>query len=599
MKKFPFLRRPVRLILYAVLLALVTTAALIFAWQYKLDGVVLDHAVDTYAYLGTVVRTDGEIMDSVEDPELIQDENQTPMMGGPAFLEEIPEELVQWLYESEDVARIDNRRTVGGLIGEYQRMKADQTGQAVKAGGSTSSTNWFLEGTVVRATPFLVSDEDEIALDTYQVTVDRMWNAPDHAAKQMIVEVWRMAEEETWEVGQRVFLLGQCVFYNEAVVPEEGSTFVETPAYKQYLLDKYLKGAEMTLYERNSVTLIPDGVDSVEYIQDLLESTGLDKLLEEQLRGLYTVSLIETQDMRMISLFAQGKALTYEGRVLTPSDMGKNVCVIPFGLSQRNRLSVGDTIQLAASDIAYTHNDRESGNPEAGDPNLQYGEYETYEIVGIYSQKGASTRGGNNLYFANTDIFIPAEPDTAAETVRPYAFSFRIPGPDYLDFQAAFQPVLDEHGYSLIIEDTGWDDVKDTFYTMQTRRQLMLLCAAAAFAAAVLVFAVLLNAHCRYEYGLRRLLGASKREAVGIYGATFLFTALPGAAAAVLAAWYIAVHPIKDALATDAMLPLPTDEQCALTLAVWAAAELCAVLVVLLVLSGRNERRGLLRLIRR
>ena len=71
------------------------------------------------------------------------------------------------------------------------------------------------------------------------------------------------------------------------------------------------------------------------------------------------------------------------------------------------------------------------------------------------------------------------------------------------------------------------------------------------------------------------------------------------AAAAVLAAWYIAVHPIKAALAADAMLPLPTDGQCALTLAIWAALELFAILAMLLVLSGRNERRGLLRLIRR
>ena len=594
MKKFPFLRRPVRLILYAVLLALVTTAALIFAWQYRLDGIVLDHAVDTYAYLGTVVRTDGEIMDSYMDWEV---EEVTPMMGGPAFLEEIPEELVQWLYDSEQVARIDNRRTLAGLVSEYHRVKGGTSGQTAKPGGSSGSLYWFLEGTVVFVNVLPVGDDADYGWDTVQVQVERMWNDPNYAPEKMAVEFRRTAEESPLEVGQRIFLIGRCAFSGDSGTVQENVTYLETPDFITLQLGE---DAELSVVEQYPYTIIPDDLDSESFIQNFLDSTGLDDLLERQVKTLYTVTLRQTQDMRMIPLFAQGKALTYEGRVLTPSDMGKKVCVIPFGSSQRNRLSVGDTIQLSAADgCYYAVSGRETGDPNVEDALLEYHEYEEYEIVGIYTQKGQKDHPDSQLYFNQIDIFVPAEEGTAAEMVRPYSFSFRVPGPDYLNFQEAFEPVLEEHGYSLVIEDTGWDDVKDTFYTMQNRRQLMLLCAGLAFAAAVLVFAVLLNAHCRYEYGLRRLLGAMKWEAVGIYGATFLFTALPGAAAAVLAAWYIAVHPIKDALAADAMIPLPTDGQCAMTLAVWAALELALILTVLLVLSLRNERRGLLRLIRR
>ena len=594
MKKFPFLRRPVRLILYAVLLALVTTAALIFAWQYRLDGIVLDHAVDTYAYLGTVVRTDGEIMDSYMDWEV---EEVTPMMGGPAFLEEIPEELVQWLYDSEQVARIDNRRTLAGLVSEYHRVKGGTSGQTAKPGGSSGSLYWFLEGTVVFVNVLPVGDDADYGWDTVQVQVERMWNDPNYAPEKMAVEFRRTAEESPLEVGQRIFLIGRCAFSGDSGTVQENVTYLETPDFITLQLGE---DAELSVVEQYPYTIIPDDLDSESFIQNFLDSTGLDDLLERQVKTLYTVTLRQTQDMRMIPLFAQGKALTYEGRVLTPSDMGKKVCVSPFGMSQRNRLSVGDTIQLSAADgCYYAVSGRETGDPNVEDALLEYHEYEEYEIVGIYTQKGQKDHPDSQLYFNQIDIFVPAEEGTAAEMVRPYSFSFRVPGPDYLNFQEAFEPVLEEHGYSLVIEDTGWDDVKDTFYTMQNRRQLMLLCAGLAFAAAVLVFAVLLNAHCRYEYGLRRLLGAMKWEAVGIYGATFLFTALPGAAAAVLAAWYIAVHPIKDALAADAMIPLPTDGQCAMTLAVWAALELALILTVLLVLSLRNERRGLLRLIRR
>jgi len=590
MKKFPFLRRPVRLILYAVLLALVTTAALVFAWQYKLDGIVLDHAIDTYAYVGTVVRSDGEIMTNYLDWEL---EEMTPTMGGYAFLEEIPAELVSWLYESEHVARIDNRRTLAGMVGEYHRMKADQTGQTAKAGGVGFPQYWFLEGTVAYGNISNPEWDPDIALDFYQIQVDRMWNDANCATKKMVVNFYRTAQEAPLEVGQRIFLIGMMLTSSEGVM--EGQTNIETPAYTQFV--SHVPYEEFGPVLQHPYTIIPDGVNSEQYILDFLASTGLDAVLERQLRSMYTVTLRQTQDMKMIPIFAQGKGLTYEGRVLTPSDMGQQVCVIPFGIAQRNRLSVGDTIQLSAADGCYVSFDRETGDPEEDDALLEFGEYEEYEIVGIYSQKGASV--GGHLYFNQSDIFIPAGDDTRAETVRPYAFSFRVPGPDYLSFLEEFQPVLDEHGYSLIVEDTGWDDVKETFYTMQSRRQLMLLCAVAAFAAAVLVFAVLLNAHCRYEYGLRRLMGATKREAVGIYGSVFAFTAIPGAIAAVCASWFMAVRLIGQAMEGNALIPVPTELDCAAALLLWAALELAVTMLVLLALAWRSERKGLLRLIRR
>lgn len=393
------------------------------------------------------------------------------------------------------------------------------------------------------------------------------------------------------EVGQRIFLVGMMLSNSGGIMG--GETSVETAAYLQAATG--LSYDQLTVIQQNPYIIIPDGEDSEAYIQAFLESTGLEEILQRQLRSLYTVSLRQTQDMMMIPIFTQGKALAYEGRVLTPADMGKQVCVIHSGLSQRNRLSVGDTIQLSAADSCYyATSGRETGNPNEDDPLLECGVYEEYEIVGIYSQKGV--RENNNLYFTVTDIFIPAREDTAAEIVRPYAFSFRIPGPDYLAFEAKFQPVLDQYGYSLVIEDTGWDDVKETFYSMQSRRQLMLLCAIAAFASAVLVFAVLLNAHCRYEYGLRRLLGATKREALGIYGAAFAFTAIPGSAAAVGASWLLAIRLVGQAMEG---VSLPTGTECAQTLLLWAALEMAAALLVLLMLARRSERLGLLRLIRR
>ena len=97
----------------------------------------------------------------------------------------------------------------------------------------------------------------------------------------------------------------------------------------------------------------------------------------------------------------------------------------------------------------------------------------------------------------------------------------------------------------------------------------------------------------------RRLLGAKKGEARGIYGAVFACTAIPGGAVAVLGSWFAAVHLMQKALASDKTLPLPTPDQCSGLLAVWAAAALLAALALVLLLAWHEERRGLLKLTRR
>ena len=611
MSKFPFLRRPVRLILYAALLALVTTAALVFAWQYKLDGMILDHAIDTYAYVGTVVRSDGKIMDGDADRDSRDLASLTglpvPEIGGPAFLEELPEGLVQWLYDSEYVARVDSRQTQAALLGEHTRINLGETAQTAKIddlmmslGGSSYH---FLEATVEFVVENQWRQDDEIALDNYKLRVERMWSDPNFSQKTMMLEVWGLSSEPQFEVGQRIFLIGNYVYYGDNGIPSDQKTTFDSPKQLRNWLERHGYDRELSAVEENRYILIPEGVDSESYIQDFLESTGLDVMLARQLRNKYAVTVRRTQDMSMIPLFARGKAKTYEGRMLNPRDAGKKVCVISNGLSQRNSLSVGDTIQLSLADGCYTLHGLdfiegwETGEQGDADAALDYGGYEEYEIVGVYTQAGRRTQ--NSLYFTYGDIFLPAEEESRAETVKPYTFSFKVPGPEYQRFIDEFQPVLDEYGYTLVMEDTGWDDVKESFYTMQTRRQFMLICAAAAFAAAVLVFAVLIGSHCSYEYGLRRLLGAGKREALGIYGLVFAFTAIPGGAAAVGGAWLMAVRLMKDALASDATLPLHTDGACAEILAVWALMELATVAVVLLILAWRGERRGLLRLIRR
>ena len=602
MRTFSFLRRPVKPVLYAILLALILTAALVFGWQYHLDGLVLDHAIDTYAYVGTLVRTEGQVLDY----EATRDERDfygiTGEMGGPAFLEELPEELIRKLTDSGYVSRIDSRKTQAAMLGECTRVNLNETKQTARISDQMMSlggtSHYFLEATVEFVVENKWRQDDEITVDNYRLRVDRMWSDPNFSQDTMGLDVWCLSSEPQFEVGQKIFLLGDYVYYGESGMPSDQQTTFDSPEYLRDYMKRHAYDRELSTVEENRYILIPEGVDSESYIQEFLESTGLDVMLERQMRNQYAATVRRTNDMKMIPLFAKGKAKTYEGRVLTPGDMGKKVCVISNGLSQRNRLSVGDTIRLSLADGAYClENGWETGEQGDEDAALTYGAYEEYEIVGIYTQAGRRTV--NALHFTYNDIFLPAEEGMTAALQKPYTFSFKVPGPDYQNFLAEYEPVLSDAGYTLIVEDTGWDDVKESFYTMQTRRQLMLLCAAAAFAAAVIVFAILLNAHCRYEYGIRRLLGAKKGEARGIYGAVFACTAIPGGAVAVLGGWLAAVHLMQKALASDKTLPLPTNTQCAVLLAAWAAAALVAAFALVLVLAWREERRGLLKLTRR
>lgn len=602
MRTFSFLRRPVKPALYAILLALILTAALVFWWQYQLDGLVLDHAIDTYAYVGTLVRTEGQVLDY----EATRDDRDfygiSGEMGGPAFLEELPEELVRKLTDCGYVSRIDSRMTQAAMLGECTRVNLNETKQTARINEEMMSNSGqayhYLEATVESVAMNEWRNEDDIAVDDYRLRVDRMWSNPEFPSETMMLKVWCLSAEPQFEVGQKIFLVGDYVYMGESGIPSDQQTGFDSPEYLRDYMKRYGYDWELSTVQENRYILIPERVDSESYIQEFLESTGLDVLLNRQLRNRNAATVRRTQDMKMIPLFAKGKAKTYEGRVLTPSDMGKNVCVISNGLSQRNRLSVGDTIQLSLADGSYTlENGWETGEQGDNDAPLTYGAYEEYEIVGIYSQAGRRTE--NALYFTYNDIFLPAEEGSEAALQKPYTFSFKVPGPDYQNFLAEYEPVLTDAGYTLVVEDTGWDDVKESFYTMQTRRQLMLLCAGAAFAAAIIVFAILLNAHCRYEYGLRRLLGAGKREALGIYGSVFACTAIPGGAVAVAGGWFAAVHLMQKALASDKTLPLPTDAQCAGLLAVWAAAALLAAFALVLGLAWQEERRGLLKLTRR
>lgn len=581
MGKFPFLRRPGKLILYALLMTLVTTAALLFAWQYVLDGIALDHAIDTYAYAGTLLDEEG-------------------------YLAEIPGELTDALRNSEHVMRIDSRRTQAALAGNGIRRSDGFTAQVTPVPDAMMTQaqvnqHHFIQGSVTRAWP---GEGEGVCCDSYTVSPEKLWGAGGVLPMEMSITLIRSDDEPSYQVGQRVFLVGDYVLSHggedSGGLVHAASATVTTAGAKRA---QQGEDADVSILNEYAATAVPEGVNTEQWINGYLDRTGLRELYEVYCAMSAAMTVRRVTDMKAIPYFSSGKSFVFDGRMLTAEDAGKKVCVIEQGLSQRNRLNPGDTIELAIADGCYTIADGsyadgwESGNPMESDELLDYGEFETYEIVGVYTQR--IRKLDNPQCFSRGDIFIPADAGDVAEVERPYSFAFRVAGPDYEDFRAEFEPLLTKYGYELRVVDTGWDDVEENFYAMGSRRILMLWSAIAAFAAAVVLLAVLLYSHCRYELGLRRLMGATRAEAVEICASTFLFTGIPAGTLSVAAAWVVYTRWMKQTMAGAVAAPLPADGTCAAVLGLWTLVALAAALLMLLILGWRSDRRSLLKLLRR
>lgn len=140
--------------------------------------------------------------------------------------------------------------------------------------------------------------------------------------------------------------------------------------------------------------------------------------------------------------------------------------------------------------------------------------------------------------------------------------------------------------------------VSSNFYAMSDRRVLMMACAAAALAAAVLSFGVLLSGHFCYEFALRRLLGAYPGEAVGIYISGFLVTAVPAVLLGVGCSFGAYCLWLKGQAIAELPVALPGDGAILTRLALWAGGELAAAFAALMVCAFVTGRRSLVRLLK-
>ncbi len=575
MGEFSFLRRPTKVILYGILFFLTTSVSLIFALQYVLDGITMEHAINTYAYIGTIYSC------TEEDP----------------FCKTVPEKILEQIAESAHIEKLDVRETYSG--------KAEGLTQVVDSFMSfhTLDNYCMLEAVVVKEEPAGQN------IDFYTMQPQKIWAGILEKDKFTLgIEKKENDTNRYLQPGDSVFLIGRysgesMLWFYKMSDLEGRNLFALEPIADEAAF-------EQTLFLKNPYIIIPEGLNEKEkeqYIQTFLEENGWMDWLERKKATIDTFTVRAISDMSLLIPFVEGEVFVTEGREITASDVGKRVCVISEAVAEANQLKVGDSISLALADTSYVvdesyepHIGWESGFPGEQDALLSYGEAHEYEVVGIYNTVYRDILNDCFQYSRN-DIFIPQTEDgseSSTKTARPYEISIRILGPDYEAFMEEFENPLYEQGYAVDVADSGWENVEDAFYAMQSRRGLVLISAIAAFIVAILSFDCLLVSHFKYEYGLCKLLGAYEKEARRIFYVGFVTTAVPAVLLSVVTAFAVYEVWIKEQVGAYISEAVFSIGDCGVLLASGGMAVLMTAFVTLYIMIVRIKRSSVLKLLR-
>ena len=570
--RFSFLRKPFKLFLVVLLTVLISTAALVFSLQAYLDGIVMDHAMNSTAYVGTVYSR----------------MHKYPM------IKELPDSIFSMLESSPSVDAVMISPTYSG--------KAEGLNRVADGFGNVEAMNMklFLEGTV-DSKPALTPGGFGM-METFILKISTKWGGA-WTSDGIEVRIFRDKQTDApcLKEGDHVFLVGR---YNSSPTGDVTGMILYDPE----MLDDLKLDTDSAIWN-HSILMLSDDLteeESAARIEQFLLDSGLQEplALMNQITDVFPIH--EVTDMSMLLTVADGTTFITEGRELHGGDYGNRVCVINEAVARQNGLDVGDTIRLGVAEGAYTYNDHmeeyrgwNSGYPFEKDTMLQYKEYSEYTIVGLYSEIDRKIGSPDFNHYSRNDIFIPAGLLPAYDgNVQSQALTFRVLGPDYEDFMDTFEVPLNEQGYSLTIVDAGWDAMSSSFYAMSDRKLLMTACAVIAFAAAVLSFGVLISNHFRYEYALRRLLGAKPSEAREVFLSAFAVTALPAGVIAMLCSFGAYILWLKDQLSATLPIALPTISEILGYLGMWTIVELAATFMLLLGLSRITSRQNLIKLLK-
>lgn len=567
-----FLRKPLKPIIYALVFCVLTLVAFVFALQYELDKIAIEENVNNYSYICTLSDT------QVKNP----------------VLSPLPSELVQSIVESEYVKEAEQRSVVSGRCeGTNSMLEYFMTDDTIDMYG-------MLEGRIIAAQYFEESNREDAIF-----VVQKNWAGVLTGQSMVNVSIWYdegynpNPGEGMLHEDDRVLLIGRFEFDREHNGMKFSSLQIRNPEIK----------SPKNVLDDNPILFLDwndDRDETDEYIKEKLTERGVWEYVDKINACRNTFTIHPIWDTSLLLSLAQNRIYICFGRGLTPADSGKKVCIINQVIFSKNHLALGDKINIALSDTNYSctcaKHDGEwlSGYPTFGAEFPEYGESEEYEIVGVFNFYRQRNVEDDFLSFSRDDIFIPADnPGFASyEGIVPRDFSFRLLGPDYEEFMDKFEIPLFDSGYSLTIEDGGWEDFKENYETISSRKIVSIVSACLFLVAALVLFTTLVLKHFKFEFGLRRLIGASTYEASKIYVTGYLTLGIPALLVALAATVAIYEKWLVIKMAEVIEESLPDLLGCIVLMGRWAGITFAAGFVLVVIISLINGKKNLLSMIK-
>ena len=263
----------------------------------------------------------------------------------------------------------------------------------------------------------------------------------------------------------------------------------------------------------------------------------------------HSFGVVLTEDISMIPAWYNDGMYLNAGRMITDQEYqsGAKVCMVSARLAAQQGWQVGDKLDMHL----YTYDgffdttatDGITKLPPALIPQYQqscggFFEEDTYEIVGIYSQKDVVDTGKTapEVYYNPWNaIYIPAKaaPNAPEGPIQPSLITIELKNGSINAFKAAVEEmgltdqVPGEYEIKFSYFDQGYDKIAGGLDEMNRNAKLLLGLSAALLAVTMILTAFLFSRQHKHSAGILRMLGGSKGQA---------FAAILTCAAAVVAA---------------------------------------------------------------
>lgn len=278
-------------------------------------------------------------------------------------------------------------------------------------------------------------------------------------------------------------------------------------------------------------------------------------LMEAYDRVSNTVLVLPVERTKLLLPFYQEEAPFREGRDITDEeyDAGELVCLLPYKLAQRNKLKVGDTVELPLYLADYRYEPSKvfmPGNGMAGgSSDIPYTllnakqepypvfESNTYRIVGIYTPKGGQSMLTTGLELPDNGIIVPQKSIknsdenniAAVGPMQPGTTSFQIPNGTIRQYMERFNK-LGITNLEITFYDGGYEELKAGMDDVKSIGTLLAVSGAGAVIATVLFFVLLSVQRQKGRTAIERSLGVTKNQCRISLLSGLLVVTLPGVA---------------------------------------------------------------------